>query len=72
MLNRLIYILIFSIILASCSGQEARRPLQKHSGSFIKESAERNKELYDHEKDIIEKIIAKDSLHTYFTSEKGF
>ncbi len=72
MLNRLLYISLFALLITSCTGQEARRPLQKHSGSFIKESAERNKMIYDREKDFIEKIIAKDSSRTYFSSEHGF
>ena len=72
MLNKLLYILLFSVLITSCTGQEARRPLQNQSGSFIKESAERNKAIYNREKDFIEDIIAKDSTTTYFTSENGF
>lgn len=72
MLHKLLYIFLFASLITSCSGQEARRPLQKHSGSFIKESAERNKVIYDNEKDFIEEIIANDPSHTYFSSEKGF
>ena len=72
MLHRLLYIILFASLITSCSGQEARRPLQKQSGSFYKESAERNKAIYNQEKDFIEKLIAKDSTRTYFSSENGF
>ena len=72
MLHKLFYILIFSAVLISCKSPEARRPLQSNSGSFIKESAERNKKIYDQEKDFIQKMIAKDSLHTYISSDNGF
>lgn len=72
MLNRLLYILFFSAIFASCKTPEARRPLQSQSGTFISESANRNKKIYDEEKSYIEKIIAKDSEHQYISSENGF
>ena len=72
MLHKLLYILLFAFLITSCTGQEARRPLQKHSGSFYKESAERNKAIYNQEKDFIEGIIAKDSSRTYFSSDNGF
>lgn len=58
--------------MTSCTGQEARRPVQKKSGSFIQESAERNKAIYTREKDFIESIIEKDSTKTYYASENGF
>lgn len=72
MLYKLLYILLFSALIVSCKSPEARRPLQSHSGSFIKESADRNKKIYDEEKSYIEKIIAKDSQHQYITSDNGF
>ncbi|MCG2431322.1 gliding motility-associated peptidyl-prolyl isomerase GldI [Aequorivita xiaoshiensis] len=72
MLNKLIYILLFSALITSCKSPEARKPIQSQSGTFIKESAERNKKLYEEEKDYIEKIIAKDSTHNYIMSESGF
>lgn len=72
MVLRLCYILILAFIFTSCTGQEARRPVQNRSGSFIKESAERNKALYDQEREFIEGIIAKDSSRAYYTSDKGF
>lgn len=72
MLPKLFYIAFFSILIVSCKSPEARSPLQSQSGTFIKESAQRNKEIYDVEKKYIESIIAKDSATTYFTSENGF
>jgi gliding motility-associated peptidyl-prolyl isomerase len=72
MLKRLIYIFLFSALIFSCKSPEARRPVQSSSGTFIKESAERNKKIYDREVDFIEKIIAKDSTNDYISSENGF
>lgn len=72
MLHKLYFILFFSILIVSCKSPEARRPVQSSSGTFIKESAERNKKIYDEEKSFIEKIMAKDSTNTYISSENGF
>ncbi len=72
MLKKLIYFLLFSLAIISCKSPEARSPIQSRSGTFIKESAIRNKKIYDEEKKIIGQIIAKDSTHTYISSENGF
>lgn len=72
MLHKLFYILLFSGLIVSCKSPEARRPVQSQSGTFIKESAERNKKIYDEEKSFIEKLIAKDSTNAYISSENGF
>ncbi|MDN3723823.1 gliding motility-associated peptidyl-prolyl isomerase GldI [Aequorivita sp. SDUM287046] len=72
MLRKLIYFLLFSFIITSCKGPEARSPVQTRSGTFIKESAVRNKKIYDEEKKVISKIIAQDSSHNYISSENGF
>lgn len=72
MLSKLFYLALFSILIIACNGPEARRPVQSHSGTFIKESAKRNKEIYDEEKVFIEQFIANDTAKTYYTSEKGF
>lgn len=72
MLPKLFYIVFFSAIIVSCKGPDARMPIQSHSGTFIKESANRNKEIYDQEKKYIETLIANDSTKAYFSSENGF
>ena len=72
MLNKLFYILLMFIAFTSCKSPEARRPVQRASGSFIKESAERNKKIYDQEKEYIENIIALDTNRVYLSSESGF
>lgn len=72
MFSKLCHIAILIVLFVSCKGPEARRPVQSQSGTFIKESAIRNKEIYDREKNFIEAIIAKDTSRTYFSSENGF
>lgn len=69
---KLIFGMLITVFFISCKSPEARRPVQGQTGTFIKESAERNKRIYDEEKDLIEKIIAADTAHDYIMSENGF
>ena len=63
-MKKLIFILTL-LFFVSCSGPDARRPIQVKTGSFIKESAERNKQLLAKEEALIQSIIKKDTLHKY-------
>ena len=63
---------ICCLAVLSCKSPEARRPVQIKSGSFIKESAERNKKLYEDEKLMIQKIIEADNENSYIASDLGF
>ena len=66
------FILILFIFLASaCKSPVARPPKSIKSGSFLKESAERNKLLNEAERKSIEQIISSQNV-TYKTSEFGF
>lgn len=66
------YLLII-LFFASCSNrQEARKPISQSSGSFIKESIDRNKKLNNKEESIIAAFIKKDSLNNYIASPKGY
>ena len=57
--------------LISCSGPEPRRPVQVKTGSFIKASVERSKALLAKEEQLIQAIIAADSVHKYYSSANG-
>ena len=65
-------ILIFCVSVVSCKSPEARRPVQSSSGSFIEQSAERNKKLYKEEKVVIQKIMDANTEKSYIASESGF
>jgi gliding motility-associated peptidyl-prolyl isomerase len=67
-----IIILLLALGFTSCKSPEARRPISQKTGSFIKESAERNKKLVEKEEAIIAQMIEKDSVRTYIASESGF
>ncbi|MEX0315822.1 MAG: gliding motility-associated peptidyl-prolyl isomerase GldI [Allomuricauda sp.] len=60
------------LVLIGCGGPEPRKPVEVKSGSFFKESVERNKVLLDKEEKIIKEIITKDTSHTYLASPNGF
>ncbi|WP_298901598.1 gliding motility-associated peptidyl-prolyl isomerase GldI [uncultured Psychroserpens sp.] len=68
-----IYSLLFLILLAlSCKAPEAREPKGVQSGSFIEESAERNKKLNQREQKRIEAIMAQNPEYDYIASKTGF
>ncbi len=68
---RIILILLL-VFFAACGNPEPRRPVEVRSGSFFKESVERNRALLAEEEKIIQDIISKDTLHTYMASPNGF
>ncbi|MGI9552833.1 MAG: gliding motility-associated peptidyl-prolyl isomerase GldI [Aurantibacter sp.] len=68
---RNIILVLLTVILASCGGPEPRRPVKIKSGSFYKESAERNRQLLEREEKLIQEIIAQDTSRTYVNSASG-
>ncbi len=69
---RFIFLIALVLILGSCGGPEPRKPIEVKSGSFFKESVERNKILLAKEEKLIKEIIQKDSIHSYTASPSGF
>jgi gliding motility-associated peptidyl-prolyl isomerase len=59
-------------LLESCSQQKARRPISQSSGTFLRESVERNKKLISGEEAKIDSIIKSDPDGTYIASKKGY
>lgn len=71
-MNKYSFLFILIICLSSCKTPEARKPESVSNGSFIKESAERNKKLFALEQKKIEDYIkSKDSV-MFMASENGF
>lgn len=68
---QLLILLVFSLVFA-CKTPEARKPVSNKSGSFIKESVQRNKKLVKMEEEKILEMIRKDSVHNYISSSEGF
>ena len=62
----------FAVLLASCSQQQARRPLTQNSGQFMKESMNRNIKLIANEEAMIDSVIRKHPERKYIATPKGY
>lgn len=65
-------LLTIGIIIAGCSQQQARQPVSHSSGTFMKESIERNKKLIKNEEATIDSIIKGNPNIKYIASDKGY
>ncbi|PTM08682.1 MAG: gliding motility-associated peptidyl-prolyl isomerase GldI [Bacteroidetes bacterium] len=65
-------IIIVLLLIVSCKSPEARRPETQKTGSFIKESVERNKKLLELQQNQIEEIIKNNPENNYIASQNGF
>ncbi len=64
---------VLVLLMASCSQQQgARRPISQSSGTFMKESVERNKKLVATEESSIATIIKNSSDKKFIASKKGY
>lgn len=68
----LLFIFIGLLQLTSCKEPQARRPISQSSGTFLKESAERNKKLIKGEEGRIDSIIKSNPKIKYLASQKGY
>jgi len=68
--NLLILLPLFAIM--ACSQQQAREPMSQSSGTFMKESVERNKKLIAGEEGKIDSIIKSEPNSKYIASNKGY
>ncbi|MBN8642501.1 MAG: gliding motility-associated peptidyl-prolyl isomerase GldI [Flavobacteriales bacterium] len=74
-MKKITYILLlFSLLLnlVSCKEPQARKPISHSSGTFLKESAERNKKLIKGEEGKIDSIIKSNPKIKYLASQKGY
>ena len=72
MKQKISIILLLCFTAIACKTPEARRPVANNSGSFIKESVDRNKKLIKKEENKILNIIHQDSTNNYISSSNGF
>ena len=70
MMKKLLSLLIFSLFIA-CQTNEARRPIQYKTGSFLDTSIATNKAINNHEYTLIENFISN-SKENYIRSSYGF
>ncbi len=72
MFKKIVLLVLTCVAVVSCAQKEARKPVSIRSGTFLKESVERNKALIAQEEEAIQKYIEQDSIHTYLASPNGF
>jgi len=65
-------LILLACLMLGCKSPEARQPISRKSGSFIKESAERNVKLNQLEQERIQSIIDKHPENDYIASQSGF
>ena len=68
----ILIVLMCAVMILSCSQQQAREPVNRSSGTFMKESVERNKKLIAGEEGKIDSIIKSDPKVKYIASTKGY
>ena len=68
-----IVLLILSVLSVwSCSQQKVRKPISESSGTFLRQSADRNKKLIASEESKIDSIIKSNPESKYISSKKGY
>jgi len=70
--KQIITVVFIGLLLSCCSQQQARKPISQSSGTFLKESAERNKKLVSAEEAKIDSIIKSEPNNKYIASDKGY
>ncbi len=72
-ISKIIFLFVVFMTLLSCKQQQqARMPISRSSGTFMKESAERNKKLIAGEEAKIDSIIKSNPKIQYIASKKGY
>ncbi|WP_114491553.1 gliding motility-associated peptidyl-prolyl isomerase GldI [Candidatus Ulvibacter alkanivorans] len=72
MIRNFLYLLFFCSLILACKSPEARKPVKQSSGTFIEESVERNKKIYEAEKQEILKVMENRPENSYLASDSGF
>ena len=70
--SKIIFLLLIFATILSCKQQQARMPISRSSGTFMKESIIRNKKLIAGEEGKIDSIIKSNPKIQYLASKKGY
>lgn len=69
----ILFLFMVMIFISSCNkNQEARRPISRASGTFMKKSIERNKKIITGEEGQIDSIIKSNPKIKYTATNKGY
>src|SRR6478736_6139619 len=71
-IKKITFLAIGSLLITSCSQQQARRPISQTSSEFMKQSVLRNKKLIKGEEGKIDSIIKSNPKIQYIASQKGY
>lgn len=71
-MKKLYPILLCILIFTACKGPEPRKPVSQKSGSFFRESIDRNKQLLAQEEALFKKWMAADTTQKYLRSPNGY
>ena len=63
---------LLALLAMSCKQQQARYPISQSSGTFMKESVERNKKMNAGEESKIDSLIKSNPQIKYIASSKGY
>jgi gliding motility-associated peptidyl-prolyl isomerase len=67
-----VLVVLIAVAVTSCSQQQARAPISSSSGTFMKESVERNKKLIANEEQQIDSVMKSNPAVKYIASDKGY
>jgi gliding motility-associated peptidyl-prolyl isomerase len=71
--NLFVAVILILTVFSSCqSKQEARKPISHASGTFMRQSVDRNKKLIAGEEDEIARVIRQNKKIKFIASSKGF
>ena len=65
-------VVLIAFVFTACSQQQARAPISSSSGTFMKESVERNKKLIANEEQQIDSVMKSNPTVKYIASDKGY
>jgi len=71
-MRNILVLIALLLALSSCQHPNARRPIQSTSGSFINQSVERNKKLFEEETSLFREMMLANPEHDYIASKNGF
>jgi len=70
--SKIMLLFVVFITILSCKEQQARMPISRSSGVYMKESIEKNKKLIAGEEGKIDSIIKSNPKIQYIASKKGY
>lgn len=70
--SKIVLLVVVMTAFISCKQQQARMPISRSSGTFMKESVARNKKLIAGEEGKIDSIIKSNPKIQYIASKKGY